>query len=59
MFLVDIDGMRALYTGDYSRVTDRHLSAADIPPIKPHIGAPACTKYNAHCMASTSPANNT
>eukprot|EP00878_Enallax_costatus_P014244 GHUV01014899.1.p1 GENE.GHUV01014899.1~~GHUV01014899.1.p1 ORF type:complete len:393 (+),score=103.60 GHUV01014899.1:245-1423(+) len=37
MFLVDIDGMRALYTGDYSRVTDRHLSAADMPPVRPHI----------------------
>lgn len=40
MFLIDIGGMRALYTGDYSRVTDRHLSAADMPPVKPHIGGP-------------------
>lgn len=38
MFLVDIGGMKALYTGDYSRVTDRHLSAADMPPVTPHIG---------------------
>ena len=38
MFMVDIAGMRCLYTGDYSRIPDRHLPAADIPPVKPHIG---------------------
>lgn len=37
MFMVDIKGMRALYTGDYSRVEDRHMSAADLPSIRPHI----------------------
>lgn len=37
MFMVEIGGMKALYTGDYSRVADRHLSAADIPPLKPDI----------------------
>jgi Cft2 family RNA processing exonuclease len=37
MFMVEIDGMSALYTGDYSRLPDRHLSGADTPPITPHI----------------------
>ncbi|KAK9801371.1 hypothetical protein WJX73_002407 [Symbiochloris irregularis] len=37
MFMVEIAGMRALYTGDYSRLADRHLSAADLPEVKPHI----------------------
>lgn len=37
MFMVDIGGMRCLYTGDYSRVTDRHLPAADMPLVTPHI----------------------
>lgn len=40
MFMVEIAGMRALYTGDYSRLADRHLSAADLPEVKPHIGEP-------------------
>ena len=38
MFLVEVAGCRCLYTGDYSRLPDRHLPAADIPPVKPHIG---------------------
>ncbi|KAL3156673.1 hypothetical protein ABBQ38_000954 [Trebouxia sp. C0009 RCD-2024] len=37
MFEVEIAGMRLLYTGDYSRVPDRHLSAADTPDSPPHI----------------------
>ncbi|CAL5219351.1 g1167 [Coccomyxa viridis] len=37
MFMVEIDGMRLLYTGDYSRAADRHMSAADLPSPKPHI----------------------
>lgn len=41
MFMVDIGGMRCLYTGDYSRVTDRHLPSADMPAVTPHIGASA------------------
>ena len=40
MFMVEIAGMRALYTGDYSRLADRHMSAADLPAPPPHIGAP-------------------
>lgn len=31
MFVVEIDGVRILYTGDYSREEDRHLKAAEIP----------------------------
>ena len=26
-----------LYTGDYSRIADRHLPAADVPAIPPHV----------------------
>ena len=40
MFLVEIGGMKALYTGDYSRLADRHLSAADLPDSQPDIGQP-------------------
>ena len=32
MFMVEIGGMRVLYTGDYSRVADRHMPAADYQP---------------------------
>lgn len=31
MFMVEVAGMRCLYTGDYSRVADRHMPAADLP----------------------------
>ena len=31
MFLVEIDGVRLLYTGDYSCEEDRHLQPAEIP----------------------------
>eukprot|EP00210_Caulerpa_lentillifera_P007940 g7579.t1 len=37
MFTVNIDGMIALYTGDYSRIPDRHLPGADLPHIQPNI----------------------
>ncbi|KAL6748418.1 beta-lactamase-like protein [Haematococcus lacustris] len=37
MFMVEIAGMRCLYTGDYSRVPDRHLPGADTPHIQPDI----------------------
>lgn len=37
MFLVEIAGIRVLYTGDYSREEDRHLKAAEIPPFKPDV----------------------
>jgi cleavage and polyadenylation specificity factor subunit 3 len=45
MFMVEIAGLRVLYTGDYSRLADRHMSAADLPDQPPHIGAP--TPYTA------------
>ena len=31
MFMVEIDGVRVLYTGDYSRHEDRHLEMAELP----------------------------
>jgi cleavage and polyadenylation specificity factor subunit 3 len=31
MFMVEVAGMRCLYTGDYSRIADRHMPAADLP----------------------------
>ncbi|KAI3428832.1 hypothetical protein D9Q98_007649 [Chlorella vulgaris] len=37
MFMVEIGGMRLLYTGDYSRIPDRHMPAADLPEQRPHI----------------------
>ncbi|KAF7044987.1 hypothetical protein CFC21_054135 [Triticum aestivum] len=37
MFMVDIAGVRILYTGDYSREEDRHLKAAEIPQFFPDI----------------------
>eukprot|EP00672_Neobodo_designis_P003569 CAMPEP_0174876226 /NCGR_PEP_ID=MMETSP1114-20130205/79757_1 /TAXON_ID=312471 /ORGANISM="Neobodo designis, Strain CCAP 1951/1" /LENGTH=832 /DNA_ID=CAMNT_0016111595 /DNA_START=50 /DNA_END=2544 /DNA_ORIENTATION=- len=37
MFLVDMGGVRILYTGDYSRVPDRHLLGAELPPVSPDI----------------------
>jgi cleavage and polyadenylation specificity factor subunit 3 len=37
MFMVDIAGLRVLYTGDYSRKADRHLPGADTPEVSPHV----------------------
>lgn len=37
MFMIEIAGVRILYTGDYSCREDRHLMAAEIPPMKPDI----------------------
>uniref|UniRef100_A0A0D6QUQ9 Metallo-beta-lactamase domain-containing protein n=1 Tax=Araucaria cunninghamii TaxID=56994 RepID=A0A0D6QUQ9_ARACU len=37
MFMVDIAGVRVLYTGDYSREEDRHLRAAETPPFSPDV----------------------
>ena len=50
MFQIEIAGMKALYTGDYSRLPDRHLSAADIPDSPPDIGAPANLCCCPHCI---------
>lgn len=37
MFMIEIDGARVLYTGDYSRQEDRHLKAAEMPEMRPHV----------------------
>ena len=37
MFMIEIAGIRLLYTGDFSREEDRHLMSAEIPRIKPDI----------------------
>jgi len=37
MFLVDINGFKTLYTGDYSRKPDRHLPGAELPPVSPDL----------------------
>ena len=48
MFLVEIGGMKVLYTGDYSRLADRHLSAADLPDSRPDIGIPSGSSTTQH-----------
>ena len=35
MFTIEIDGIRVLYTGDYSMEEDRHLMQAEVPPGAP------------------------
>lgn len=37
MFMVEIGGVKILYTGDFSREEDRHLLEAELPDIKPDI----------------------
>jgi len=37
MYLVQIAGVRVLYTGDYSRQEDRHLMAAEMPGVKVNV----------------------
>ena len=37
MFMVEIAGVRVLYTGDFSRQEDRHLMGAELPSLKPDI----------------------
>uniref|UniRef100_A0A7N8X881 Cleavage and polyadenylation specificity factor subunit 3 n=1 Tax=Mastacembelus armatus TaxID=205130 RepID=A0A7N8X881_9TELE len=37
MFMIEIAGVKLLYTGDFSRQEDRHLMAAEIPSVKPDI----------------------
>lgn len=37
MFMVEIAGVRILYTGDFSREEDRHLKEAEIPPFSPDV----------------------
>lgn len=37
MFMIEIAGVRVLYTGDYSREEDRHLMAAETPSQRPDV----------------------
>ncbi|KAB7507057.1 Cleavage and polyadenylation specificity factor subunit 3 [Armadillidium nasatum] len=37
MFMIQIAGIKILYTGDFSRQEDRHLMMAEIPDIRPDI----------------------
>ena len=37
MFMVEVAGVRVLYTGDFSREEDRHLMGAEIPMESPHV----------------------
>ncbi|KAK7491425.1 hypothetical protein BaRGS_00017254, partial [Batillaria attramentaria] len=37
MFMIEIAGVKILYTGDYSRQEDRHLMAAEMPNVRPDI----------------------
>jgi cleavage and polyadenylation specificity factor subunit 3 len=37
MFMIEIAGVKILYTGDFSRQEDRHLMAAEIPNMRPDI----------------------
>eukprot|EP01117_Protostelium_nocturnum_P017547 TRINITY_DN7163_c0_g1_i1.p1 TRINITY_DN7163_c0_g1~~TRINITY_DN7163_c0_g1_i1.p1 ORF type:complete len:585 (-),score=191.54 TRINITY_DN7163_c0_g1_i1:6-1760(-) len=37
MFMLEIDGVKILYTGDFSRQEDRHLMAAEIPDMSPDV----------------------
>ena len=37
MFMIEIAGLKVLYTGDYSREEDRHLVVAEIPPVRPDV----------------------
>ncbi|XP_054154499.1 cleavage and polyadenylation specificity factor subunit 3-like [Oppia nitens] len=37
MFMIEIAGVKILYTGDFSRQEDRHLMSAEIPAIRPDV----------------------
>ena len=37
MFMIEIAGVKILYTGDFSRQEDRHLMSAEIPAITPNV----------------------
>ena len=37
MFMIEIAGVRVLYTGDFSREEDRHLMKAELPAIRPDV----------------------
>lgn len=37
MFMIEIAGVKVLYTGDFSRQEDRHLMSAEIPAVRPDV----------------------
>lgn len=37
MYLIEISGLKILFTGDYSREQDRHLNSAEVPPVRPDV----------------------
>eukprot|EP00088_Acartia_fossae_P070590 TRINITY_DN9501_c0_g1_i4.p1 TRINITY_DN9501_c0_g1~~TRINITY_DN9501_c0_g1_i4.p1 ORF type:complete len:694 (-),score=174.59 TRINITY_DN9501_c0_g1_i4:82-2163(-) len=37
MFMIEIAGVKILYTGDFSREEDRHLMSAEIPSVRPDV----------------------
>jgi cleavage and polyadenylation specificity factor subunit 3 len=37
MFMIEIAGVKVLYTGDFSRQEDRHLMAAEVPNVHPDV----------------------
>ena len=37
MFMIEIAGIKVLYTGDFSCSEDRHLCSAEVPRITPDI----------------------
>lgn len=37
MYLIEIGGLKILFTGDYSREENRHLPSAEVPPVKPDV----------------------
>lgn len=37
MFMIEIAGVKVLYTGDFSRQEDRHLMSAEIPDVSPDV----------------------
>lgn len=37
MFMIEIGGIKVLYTGDFSRQEDRHLMSAELPAVTPDV----------------------
>ncbi|XP_070566546.1 cleavage and polyadenylation specificity factor subunit 3-like isoform X2 [Ptychodera flava] len=37
MFMLEIAGVKLMYTGDFSRQEDRHLMAAELPSVRPDV----------------------
>ncbi|CAK9438319.1 uncharacterized protein LODBEIA_P25430 [Lodderomyces beijingensis] len=37
MYFIEIGSLKVLFTGDYSREENRHLQAAEVPPVRPDI----------------------